>query len=368
MIPVFLLGRSQRPILGLPLWRFTAIAADRAGLPLLDRRPAGGEVIVVDAEAAVTPAALTALATADRRPGQPPIADRAGLIARVDAALLQGERSPGSVAELIAGQASSVVDLAIAPYRDRADRRRAEDVLMRGGTKKLLSGDFMGVLNRELTLPLVRPVARLGIHPNTVTLVGFVFTIAAAVPLALGGYRLLLLGAILQWIGSMLDGVDGKLARLKGQATVLGSRLDSRLDMVYFLALFGALAVGLARAYSVAAVAAIAAVLIAGLIAAFFIGAGMRRKLVPPDHPEQLGPLVFHTIDAHRDDPVLGFARATIRLTTRAGLPHIFLVAAVAGVLPAVFVIAAVAANLAWMIALRIERFALADQRVRHAS
>lgn len=372
MIPVVRLGRSTRPILGFPLSRFTEIAARRAGLELVDELPAHGEVIVVGPDAAVTAEALTVLA----RRGDDGLAatDRAAQIARVDVHVVRDAiaRGADTVAEVLAGSALERLELPVARYAELDERRHAEDVLMRGGTKKLLAGDVMGALNRELTLPLVRPVARLNIHPNTVTLVGFLITIAAAVPLAMGGYAWVLAGAVLQWVGSLLDGVDGKLARLKGQTSVFGHQLDTRLDMVYYLSLFGALAVGLARTYGAAPVAGVSAVLLGGMVAAFFVIAGMRRRLVPREHPEQLGPLVYRTIDAHRADPVMGFARATIRVTTRGGLPHIFLVAALLGILPVVFLLAAVAAQLAWVIALRVERFAAIDQatqqaRVRHA-
>jgi hypothetical protein len=353
MIPLYRLARSERPILGYPLARFTDIAARRAGLSVVDALPDHGEVIVVGADAAVTPDALSALA---RRPaGDRAAVDRAAQVARVDVHHVRDARARGAttIAEVLAGTDVDRLELPVARYAGAGELRHAEDVLMRGGTKKLFRGDVMGVLNRELTLPLVRPVARANIHPNTITLVGFAVMLASAVPLAIGGYGWLVLGAFLQWVSSLLDGVDGKLARLKGQAT---------------LVLFGALAIGLARSIGAVPVAAVSVVLVSGLVAAFFIGAGMRKKLVPPEHPEQLGPLVYRTIDEHRADPVMSFARATIRLTSRAGLPHIFLVAALVGALPVVFVLAAVGAQLAWMIALRIERFALAAREVRHAA
>jgi phosphatidylglycerophosphate synthase len=363
-LPVFLLGLSSRPILGFPLWRFTEIAARRAGLRMINELPPSGEVIVVATEAAVTAAALTTLTR--RADDGLAVTDREALIARVDVHVVRDAMARGatSVAQVLAGAALERLELPVARYAGADDRRHAEEVLLRGGTKQLLKGDFMGVLNRELTLPMVKPFARANIRPNTVTLLGFLVTIAAAAPLAMGGYAWLVLGGLLQWVGSLLDGVDGKLARLKGQTTVFGHQLDTRLDMIYYLSLFGALAVGLGRSYGAAPVAAVSVVLIGGMVAAFFVIAGMRRRLVPREHPEQLGPLVYRTIDLHRDDPILGFARATIRITTRGGLPHIFLAAAVLGVLPVVFVLAAVTAQLAWMIALRVEKFAAADQRL----
>jgi hypothetical protein len=207
----------------------------------------------------------------------------------------------------------------------------------------------------------VRVVARTGIRPNTITLISFVFTLTAAVPLSTGGYLPLLAGAFLQWFGSLLDGVDGKLARLKGQTSVLGARLDTWLDMVYYAVLFGALGIGLARDHAPALVAAVAGVTMTGMFASFVVIAGMRRKLVPRDRPELFGPLVYRLLDQHRADPGIGFARATIRVTTRAGMPHIFLVVALIGGLPIGFPVAAVTAHLVWILGLRLERLALGN-------
>jgi phosphatidylglycerophosphate synthase len=358
-VPVYLLGRTQRPILGLPLVRYAEVAAARAKLAVIDRLPTSGDVIVIDGEAAITASALTALVAA--RPDDPAaaLADAGSLVARVDAAHVRGA---ASVAQVLAEQKVERLELAVARFpaeASRAQRRRAEDVLLRGACKTLLSGDYLGALNRELTIPMVRQVARTGMRPNTVTVISFFFTIAAAVPLVSGGYKGLVLGALLQWFGSLLDGVDGKLARLKGQISVTGAKLDSWLDMVYYAVLFGALGIGLSRDHAPALVAALAGVTLTGMFASFVVIAGMRRKLVPRDRPELFGPLVYRLIDQYKADPGIGFARATIRVTTRAGMPHIFLVVALVGALPVGYAVAAVAANLVWILGLRLERLAL---------
>jgi len=262
MIPVYLLAKNPRPILGFELSEFVSVAARRAGLPLVEQPPASGEVIVVDASAAITSETLTKLVSADRIRKGPPLADRRRLVARIDAELL-AQRKPLTVDGLLPG-AVEIVDVPVAPYRGRFDQRKAEEVLLRGATKKLISGDYMGVLNRELTLPLVKPFARANIKPNTVTLISFAITVLSFFPLAHGGYAWLLLGGFLQWVASLLDGVDGKLARLKGQTTPFGNSLDYRLDMVYYVVLFGGLGIGLARTMS--------APLVIALSGVFFVG------------------------------------------------------------------------------------------------
>jgi phosphatidylglycerophosphate synthase len=353
---VYLLGPSPRSVLGLPLARHLAIAAGRAGLAVVDELPAAGDVIVVDPDVAVTAAALQALAA--ERSSAEVVSDRQGLVARSDVALARGL---ASVAALLHGRVVARLDLAVASCEEASGRRIAEDVLVRAACKTLRAGDHLGALNRELTIPMVKVVARTAITPNTITLISFVFTIAAAVPLVSGSYRGLVLGAFIQWFGSLLDGVDGKLARLKAQTSALGGKLDTRLDMVYYAVLFGALAVGLAvdRRLPPALVAALAGATLTGMFASFVVIAGMRRKLAPPDRPHEFGPLVYRLLDTHRADPAIGFARATIRITTRAGMPHIFLAVAVLGLLPFGLAVAALAANLVWILGIRLERLAL---------
>jgi CDP-diacylglycerol--glycerol-3-phosphate 3-phosphatidyltransferase len=88
---------------------------------------------------------------------------------------------------------------------------------------------------------LIQPVAlflaRLGLTPNMVTVLGFLLTVAVAVVLATG--RTQLAGVLL--IGTLaLDAVDGTLARLMGTASRFGAFLDSTLDRWAEVALYGA--------------------------------------------------------------------------------------------------------------------------------
>jgi phosphatidylglycerophosphate synthase len=76
----------------------------------------------------------------------------------------------------------------------------------------------------------VRPLARLRIHPNWVTLVSILFALAA-VPLWATGH--FIWGFVLAYAMSVLDSVDGKLARLTFTDSVLGNYLDHGLDMVH---------------------------------------------------------------------------------------------------------------------------------------
>jgi CDP-diacylglycerol--glycerol-3-phosphate 3-phosphatidyltransferase len=67
----------------------------------------------------------------------------------------------------------------------------------------------------------------LRLTPNTITVIGLLITVVASVMVANG---LLLPGAALLTAGSLLDAVDGALARAQGSGTPFGSFLDSTLD------------------------------------------------------------------------------------------------------------------------------------------
>jgi phosphatidylglycerophosphate synthase len=77
---------------------------------------------------------------------------------------------------------------------------------------------------------LVRPLARARIHPNLVTLVSIALTFGAVPFFATGQW---LAGFLMAYGMSVLDSVDGKLARLTFTDSRLGNFLDHGLDMVH---------------------------------------------------------------------------------------------------------------------------------------
>jgi CDP-diacylglycerol--glycerol-3-phosphate 3-phosphatidyltransferase len=80
---------------------------------------------------------------------------------------------------------------------------------------------------RALLAPVVRLAMALRLTPNTITVIGLLITVVASVLVANG---LLLPGAALLTAGSLLDAVDGALARAQGSGTAFGGFLDSTLD------------------------------------------------------------------------------------------------------------------------------------------
>ncbi len=87
--------------------------------------------------------------------------------------------------------------------------------------------DWMRVQAAVITTPAARWLTHLGIHPNTMTLLGFGLTAAVAVVLARGRLQL---GGLLLALTSSLDAFDGAVARFSGKKSDFGAFLDSTLD------------------------------------------------------------------------------------------------------------------------------------------
>ena len=74
---------------------------------------------------------------------------------------------------------------------------------------------------------LVRPLARLGVQPNTVTTIGFMLSLVAAAAVWQGAWPW---AAILMLLASAFDMLDGALARVSHRGTTFGAFFDSTLD------------------------------------------------------------------------------------------------------------------------------------------
>jgi len=87
--------------------------------------------------------------------------------------------------------------------------------------------DWVKDAARGVLAPVVRLAIALHLTPNTITVIGLLITVVAAILVASGW---LLVGAAVLTAGSLFDAVDGALARAQGGGTAFGSFLDSTLD------------------------------------------------------------------------------------------------------------------------------------------
>jgi phosphatidylglycerophosphate synthase len=82
-------------------------------------------------------------------------------------------------------------------------------------------------LNRKISRPITRLLAPTGITPNQVTFISFFIALLASAAFVLGSH---VLGGLLAQFSSIVDGVDGEIARLKGLASPFGAFYDAVLD------------------------------------------------------------------------------------------------------------------------------------------
>ncbi|HEX6968115.1 MAG TPA: DUF5941 domain-containing protein [Micromonosporaceae bacterium] len=95
---------------------------------------------------------------------------------------------------------------------------------------------------------LTRLVARLGLSPTAVTAVSVLFAVVAAALFGYGGRVALVVGALLLYLGFVLDCVDGQLARYTRRFSAWGGWLDTIADRGKEYVVYAGLAVGVERA------------------------------------------------------------------------------------------------------------------------
>jgi len=117
-----------------------------------------------------------------------------------------------------------------------------------------------------ITVPIGLFLARLGLHPNTVTLLGTLLNIGVAVVLATGRLRL---GGVLLALIAPIDAVDGAMARAVGQKSRFGGFLDSTLDRICEAALMLGLAIHYLRQGAAVEIILILVALFGGMMVSY---------------------------------------------------------------------------------------------------
>ncbi len=142
-------------------------------------------------------------------------------------------REPGGIAAALAGP--DQVE-GTPPYlsfttaaKDRRGLRRAERRLV-WSLRKAADGIASKWVNRHLSLPISWLLMRTPVHPNHVTIFCFCLALAGGIVIARGGYTAAVIGMLLVNLGSIVDGVDGEIARLKFRFSRLGQWLDTMAD------------------------------------------------------------------------------------------------------------------------------------------
>jgi phosphatidylglycerophosphate synthase len=123
------------------------------------------------------------------------------------------------------------------------------DALLLAQARKAAATDgyLAALLDRHISRFLTRRLLASPVTPNQITIVSIVVGLAGALGLATVSYAARLAGVMGLLASSVLDGVDGELARARREQSPLGARLDLAGDyMVNFTAFLG-LGIGLGR-------------------------------------------------------------------------------------------------------------------------
>lgn len=161
-------------------------------------------------------------------------ADRA-TARRLAAAAAERDGVAGVVAELDA--AGGVVEVEppylgfCVPARDRAELRRAGRLLI-SSLRKSADGYAARLINRHISLLFTRFLVKTPVRPNHMTVLAFASAFTGGIIIGQTGYIAGVIGMLLVELGSILDGIDGELARLKCRFSKLGQWMDTVTDDV----------------------------------------------------------------------------------------------------------------------------------------
>jgi phosphatidylglycerophosphate synthase len=172
--------------------------------------------------------------------------------------------------------------------RDRVAARLAERELLRS-----LRKDADGVVarfDRYVSLAISRHLMALPIKPNYVTAFAALVGLSCGFLVAHGGYAWMLVGALAFQFNSILDGVDGEIARAKLLESRSGQWLDTLSDDLSNLAFMVGVSVGSYRTWGAPAYLELGAVAGAGFLLSCTI---MYHYLITRTHTGDLNDFVM---------------------------------------------------------------------------
>ena len=114
---------------------------------------------------------------------------------------------------------------------NHAEARRAEWGLLKE-LQYRPGGLVAQYLNRPLSIPMSYMTMNTWVTPNQTTALAFMVGLVGVIMIFMGEYWYALIGAALLQANSIIDGVDGELARVRHQSSSFGAYLDSVCDEI----------------------------------------------------------------------------------------------------------------------------------------
>ena len=146
---------------------------------------------------------------------------------------------------------------------------------------------YDGIVSRYLNRPLSRPAARAlvgtPVTPNSITVTTLLLAFATAAGLA-AGYNII--GGIAIQVVSVVDGVDGELARLRNATTRFGAVLDAITDRYADAAIIGGLTIYAVRFEDYPQPEVIGMLALAGTLSVSYSRARIEASLFPANQEQ----------------------------------------------------------------------------------
>ena len=130
---------------------------------------------------------------------------------------------------------------------DRLEALPEDERDIRRELTKPSDGVVSRVLNRRISVPISRRLARTSVTPNQISVVNLFIGVVAAAFAATGASRDLMVSGFLFQLASVLDGCDGEVAQLKRQTSAQGAWIDTLTDNLAYVAYCVGVTVGLYR-------------------------------------------------------------------------------------------------------------------------
>ena len=122
-------------------------------------------------------------------------------------------------------------------------QKKQVDRFLRHSLYRPADGWVSRKINRPLSTRLTFLLAKFHVHPNTITTWALLLTLVGAWFAGSGVYWMIVTGALIFQVASILDGCDGELARLSFRATNFGNWYEQIASNIRYVIFFGALGV-----------------------------------------------------------------------------------------------------------------------------
>lgn len=110
------------------------------------------------------------------------------------------------------------------------DLRQAQKRLFAHLVEPKNEGPVSKYINRRVSNLITKALLKTPLTPNQISLASFFLALFAGVLLTSSSYAMILLGALVVQLSSIIDGVDGEIARIKLSTSSFGAWFDTLLD------------------------------------------------------------------------------------------------------------------------------------------